>query len=350
MRKTALIAGATGATAKRLVDVLLADADWSVIGVSRNPPASSGRLSYVAAELLDATGCKRALAECGGVTHVFYTARAKFGEGGVESVEDNAAMLRNVLDAIEPAARGLAHVHLVEGGKYYGQHLGPYPTPTREEDPRHMPPNFYYEQQDLLVERQRGRSWTWSASRPNLICDFAPERARNLVSLIGAYAALCAELDVPFDFPGRPGCWNALTEVTDATHFAHAMAFMATSPAAANEAFNITNGDLFRWKHLWPRLAAYFSVKPGVVRTLTLADWMKDKEPVWQRIVQRHALKASRLSDLAVWDFGDFVWRQDYDVVSSLTKLRSAGFHAVVETEEMFLTHLTRYREAKILP
>ena len=157
MRKTALIAGATGATAKRLVEVLLADPDWSVVGVSRNPPASAERLTYIAADLLDPALSRHALAECSGVTHVFYTARAKFGEGGVESVEDNAAMLRNVLDTIEPVARGLVHVHLVEGGKYYGQHLGPYPTPTHEDDPRHMPPNFYYDQQDLLVERQRGK-------------------------------------------------------------------------------------------------------------------------------------------------------------------------------------------------
>jgi nucleoside-diphosphate-sugar epimerase len=350
MPKTALIAGATGATAKRLVEVLLADRDWSVIGVSRRPPPSSERLTYVAADLLDAQSCRRSLTGCAGVTHIFYTARAKFGEGGLESVEDNVAMLRNVLDAVEPAARGLQHVHLVQGGKYYGLHLGSYPTPAREDDPRHMPPNFYYDQQDLLVARQRGKAWSWSASRPNLICDFAPERARNLVSLIGAYAALCAELDVPFDFPGRPGCWNALTEVTDATHLAHAMVFMATAPAAANETFNTTNGDLFRWKRLWPRLGAYFGLRSGEVRTLTLADWMMDKEPIWQRIVERHGLKASRLSDLAVWDFGDFVWRQDYDVVSSMTKLRQAGFHAVVDSEEMFLNHLRRYREAKLLP
>jgi nucleoside-diphosphate-sugar epimerase len=348
--KTALIAGATGATAKRLVEVLLADRDWSVIGISRNPPPSSERLTYIAGNLLDAQSCQHSLAGCAGVTHIFYTARAKFGEGGLESVEDNVAMLRNVLDALELVAHGLQHVHLVQGGKYYGLHLGPYPTPAREDDARHMPPNFYYDQQDLLVERQRGKAWNWSASRPNLICDFAPERARNLVSLLGAYGALCAELDVPFDFPGRSGCWNALTEVTDATHLAHAMVFVATAPAAANEAFNITNGDLFRWKRLWPRLAAYFGVTPGEVRTLTLADWMKDKEPVWRRIVQRHGLKPSRLGDLAVWDFGDFVWRQDYDVVSSMTKLRQAGFHAVVDSEEMFLMHLARYRAAKFLP
>ncbi len=350
MPKTALIAGATGATAKRLVEVLLADTDWSVIGICRNPPASADRLRFIAADLLNAEGCARALSDCRAVTHVFYTARAKFGEGGLESVEENAAMLRNVVEAVERVAPGLQHVHLVQGGKYYGQHLGPYPTPTREDDPRHMPPNFYYDQQDFLVARQRGKAWTWSASRPNLICDFAPERARNLVSLIGAYAAICAELDVPFDFPGRMGCWNALTEVTDATHFAHAMMFLATAPAAANTAFNVTNGDLFRWRRLWPRLAAHLGVKLSDVRTLPLAEWMADKEPVWQRIVQRHGLKPARLEELAVWSFGDFVWRQDYDVVSSTTKLRRAGFHAAVDSEEMFLTLLARYRDARILP
>src|SRR5206468_9819278 len=54
------------------------------------------------------------------VTHVFYTARAQHGETGVESVEDNVAMLRNLLDAIEPVAE-LAHIHLVQGTKYYGR-------------------------------------------------------------------------------------------------------------------------------------------------------------------------------------------------------------------------------------
>ena len=40
----------------------------------------------------------------------------------------------------------------MQGSKWYGNHLGPYLTPARETDPRHMPPNFYYDQQDFLIK------------------------------------------------------------------------------------------------------------------------------------------------------------------------------------------------------
>ena len=223
---------------------------------------------------------------------MFYSARAKFGEGGVESVDDNVAMLRNVLDAAEASCPDLAHVHLVEGGKWYGQHLGAYPTPAKEDDERHIPPNFYYDQEDLLRSRQAGKRWSWSASRPNVICDFAPGRARNIISIVGAYAAICRELGVRLDFPGHPDQFRSLTEVTDAGLLARGLAFMATAPACRNQAFNITNGDVFRWQRLWPRIAEAFEMAPGVVRTITLADWMRDKDTVWQRIVEKHGLAA----------------------------------------------------------
>lgn len=349
MSKIALVAGATGATAKRLVEVLLAS-DWNVIGVSRNPPAGTGRLTYIAADLLDAAGAAQALGDCRSVTHVFYTGRARFAEGGVESVDDNVAMLRNTLDAIEPIAKGLAHVHLVQGGKYYGQHLGPFPTPAREDDPRHMPPNFYYDQQDLLMGRQRGHRWTWSASRPDFVCDFAPERARNIIPVLGAYAAIACELGVPFDFPGLSGCFEAVKQATDGTQLAHAMIFIASTPGCTNAAFNVTNGDVFRWSRLWPRLADFFGLPQGQIRSVKLADWMADKEPVWQRIVEKHGLKRQKLSDVASWQFADFQWSQDYDVISNVNRLREAGFNELVDTEDMFLGQLARYRAEKFLP
>jgi nucleoside-diphosphate-sugar epimerase len=350
--RTALVAGATGACAKRLVEVLLADPEWTVVGLARNAPPgrASQRLGFVRADLLDAGSTARALATCPGITHVFYTARAKHGEGGLESVDENTAMLRHLLDALALAAPHLQHVHLVEGGKYYGLHLGPYATPAREDDPRPSVPNFYYDQEDLLRARQQGQRWTWSASRPNVICDFAPERARNLIPLVGAYAAILSELSEPLHFPGRLGCWEALTEVTDATHLARAMVFIATEPRAANQAFNVSNGDLFRWKRLWPRLAGHFGMAVGEVRPMLLADAMADKDAVWQRVVRRHGLARSRLDEVVVWGFGDFLFRQDYDVVSSLTRLRQAGFHDLVDTETMFRAHLSRYRDARRLP
>jgi nucleoside-diphosphate-sugar epimerase len=350
MNKTVLIAGAGGAASKRLIETLLADPNWSVIALARSPRTSDGGLTAVSADLLDRAACARALASHTGVTHIFYTARAKHGETGVESVEENVAMLRNVLDAVEPVARGLEHVHLVQGTKYYGMHLGPFRTPADENDPRHPPPNFYYDQQDLLVERQHGQRWNWSASRPTFIYDFAPERARNAVSVIGAYAAIVRELGEPLDFPGSPAAFDAQRDMTDASLLARAMAFIATTPGCANQAFNVNNGDLFRWRRLWPKIAEHFGMPTGRVRPMKLSDWIKDKQPAWANVVRRYGLAQSHVDDIADWHFADFHWAHGYDICSSPAKLHATGFCETLDSEETFLRYLLGYRQAKILP
>jgi nucleoside-diphosphate-sugar epimerase len=348
--KVALIAGAGGAASKRLIEVLLADPDWSVVGLARTPRKSTDRMRWIAADLFDRDGCRRALAGQTAVTHIFYTARAKHGETGVESVPDNVAMLRNLIDAIEPAAAGLAHIHLVQGTKYYGMHLGPFRTPAREDDPRPDFPNFYYDQQDLLAERARGKAWAWSASRPTFIYDFAPERARNAVAVIGAYAALCRELSLPFDFPGSAAAFDAQRDLTDASLLARAMTFMAVTPACRNEAFNVNNGDVVTWRTLWPRIAGFFGIAAGGVQPCSLHAWSRDKQPAWDAIVRQHGLKLTSLDSVADWAFADFHWAQSYDVVSSPDKLRRAGFSETIDSEDMLLAHLQRYRDAKVLP
>ena len=309
--RIAVIAGATGAASKRLVEGLIADPAWRVVGLSRNPPKSENpRLTYMAADLTDPASTKAALARTPDATHLFYTARAKFTDAslGVEDVEGNATMVRNLVDGAEAACKGLQHVHLVEGTKWYGMHLGAFPTPAREDDPRHMPPNFYYAQEDLLIERQKGRKWTWSSSRPGFLYDFAPERPRNLIAIIGAWAAMCQEAGMPLDFPGKPKCYDALFEATDATQLARGIKWMVTSEKAHNQAYNLMDGTLFRWNRLWPRIARLYGLETGVVRPLQLTRWMADKEPMWQRIVKRLTLKPSRIEDVAVWGFGDFCW------------------------------------------
>ena len=48
------------------------------------------------------------------------------------------------------------------GIKYYGCHWGPPKTPFREDDSRHLPPNYYYPAEDYLIERvSSGAAWTW---------------------------------------------------------------------------------------------------------------------------------------------------------------------------------------------
>ena len=349
MSKTALIAGAGGAASKRLIEVLLADPDWSVIALARSPRASNGRLTSISADLFDRAACARALTAQRSITHVFYTARAKHGETGVESIEDNVAMLRNVLDAVEPVAASLEHVHLVQGTKYYGMHLGPFRTPAREHDPR-IGSNFYYDQQDLLVERSRSQPWAWSASRPTFIYDFAPERARNAVAVIGAYAALCRETGQPFDFPGSAASFDAQRDLTDASLLARAMKYIAVTAACRNQAFNVTNGDVVSWRTLWPAIAAHFGLAAGDARPFSLNEWARDKQPVWADIVRRYGLAETKLDEVADWAFADFHWSQGYDVVSDTARLHAAGFTEMLDSKAMMLAHLQRYREAKILP
>lgn len=346
----ALIAGATGAAASRLTALIAATPGWQVVGLCRNPPAEPppGKVRYIGTDFTSLDSCRAAVAGAGAVTHLVYSARAPFGEGGVEDVPANVLLLRNVLDAADIPS--LRHVHLLEGGKWYGLHIGPMRSPTREDDPRHMPPNFYYDQQDLLTERRQGKGWSWSASRPQYLVDVAPGRARNLITVVGAYAAICRELGVAFDFPGAPGAFTALSEITDCSVLARFVFWCMTEPNAADRAFNITNGDLFRWSSLWPRLADYFGLRPGIVRPMKLERWMADKGPVWHRIAERHGLRYADLADVALWPYGDFVWNIDWDIVSSMTRARQAGFHEVEDTEDQFLRHLDAYRALKVLP
>src|SRR5688572_29973616 len=113
MSKVALIAGATGAAATRLVEELVRY-DWRVVGVSRKTPEDKGggQVSYVPADLMDTSGLKQALSPYRDITHLFFTARASHEETGVEPVEDNVALLRNSLDAVEAVSKVLEHVHI----------------------------------------------------------------------------------------------------------------------------------------------------------------------------------------------------------------------------------------------
>jgi nucleoside-diphosphate-sugar epimerase len=339
--RTLLVAGATGAAASRLVALAAGTPGWQVLGLCRTKRPDAPGVRYLAVDLADPAAAPQ------GVSHAVYAARAAFGEGGVEDVPANLAMLDALIDAAEGPA--LRHIHLVEGTKWYGMHIGPYPTPAMEDDPRHLPPNFYYDQQDRLAARAAAGGWGWSASRPGFIVDVAPGRARNLASTLGAYAALCRELGCALDFPGSPAAFASLNEVTDATLLGRAVFWMLDAPAARGQAFNVTNGDVFRWQRLWPRLAAAFALPCGIVRPMKLAAWMADKAPVWGRLRARHGLELP-LEAVARWDFADFVFGLEHDLFASTTRLRQAGFAACLDTPSHLLGQIAAYRAARILP
>ena len=345
----AVIAGMTGAVGSAIARELASTGGWTVAGLSRNAPTDPiDGVEYVQTDLSDADRCRQALARLGEATHLFYCARATHQEQTLEDAATNVALLDNVLGAAE---RGpLRHVHLVQGGKVYGVHVGPFPTPAREDDPRAVIENFNYDQEDLLRRRSGDRPWTWSASRPNTLLHFSPAIARNLVSSLGAYAAISRELGCALDFPGPEGAYRSLTQVTSIELLARAMAWMATEPACANEAFNVTNGDVFRWSRLWPRIADAFDMACGSVRPLRLAVVMQGKEAVWDRIRERYRLAPRLLSEVANWGYLDATLERTWDEILSTNKSRTFGFHDWEDSEERLLALIGEYRSAKILP
>jgi len=348
-RKVALIAGARGVSGLNLARHLLTRPDWEVIAVCRSRPDLDGTFRHVAADLEDPCDAREKLASCGDVTHVFHCAYKLVANRG-EEASVNLRMLVNLMDGIEPVAPGLAHVNLVHGTKWYGSHLGAYKTPAREDDPRLMPPIFYYDQQDHIALRQQGKHWTWSTLRPHTIFGFSLNAPQNLMMLLAAYAVISKELGLPLRFPGTPQCYRSIKQATEADLLARAMVWVATEPSCANNAFNLTNGDLFRWEYVWPKIARFFGMEPGGVFPIRLTEFMADKGPLWDKIVRKHGLKPLGFEALGQWAFGDNILARDMDDISSMTKARQFGFHDVVDSETMFLDYFRRFQAERIIP
>jgi nucleoside-diphosphate-sugar epimerase len=348
-RYRAVVAGASGVVGLRLAETLAQDADWKVIGLSRRAPENSA-FKTIAVDLTDAADCKQQLGTLTDTTHIFYAARYDHKTTAPEPIDLNTNMLRNLVDVIEPGAKNLQHIHMVQGSKYYGS-LKPYKTPALESDPR-VPnnDNFYYAQEDFLIERERGKRWSWSASRPHAICDFSTGFARALGMLIAVYANICKELGETLTFPGTEGNYNALYQCTEASLLARAMRWMSTEPRCANHSFNITNGDVIRWKNLWPVFADYFGMKPGGVKTMRLGQEMPGKAAVWACIIEKYCLKTNTYDKLVVWPYGDFVFGPTFDIASSTIKARQFGFHECMDTERMFIDLFDYYRREKVIP
>ncbi|MFC4099687.1 SDR family oxidoreductase [Paenibacillus xanthanilyticus] len=349
LRKTALIVGANGVIGRNLIDYLEGLPDWNVIGVSRRGGEARGHIRYIAADLLDEKDTQRKLGGLTEVTHIFYAAYQD-RPSWAELVAPNLAMLVNVVNAVEPAARQLKHISLMQGYKVYGAHLGPFKTPARETDAPHMPPEFNVDQQQFLERRQPGSSWTWSAIRPSVVGGIALGNPMNLAMVIAVYASISKELGIPLRFPGKPGAYHSLMEMTDAGLLARATVWAATDERCANQAFNIANGDLFRWDEMWPKIARFFELETAPPLPMSLATVMADKEPLWDHMVEKHGLAANRYKDVSSWAFGDFAFSWDYDFFADGSKARRFGFHEFIDTEAMFLDIFTEMRRLRLIP
>jgi nucleoside-diphosphate-sugar epimerase len=287
----ALIVGSSGIVGSATA-ALLAREGWDVFGLARKPVAQPG-MTPVAADLQDPASLGIALANVK-PSHLFIATWSRQANEA-ENIRVNAAMVRNLFDALRPAGT-LRHTALVTGLKHY---LGPFEaygqgvlpaTPFREEQERLDVANFYYAQEDELFLAAARDGFHWSVHRPHTIIGKAVGNAMNMGTTLAVYASICKETGRPFRFPGSQTQWDSLTDMTDAGLLARHVLWAATAPAAADQAFNVVNGDIFRWKWMWPHIAGWFGIEAvpfdGVIRPLEAQ--MADDAALWRDMAARY--------------------------------------------------------------
>lgn len=355
--KQVLIAGASGLVGRGAIRAFAKDGE--VIAVSRRPPEGVDPVRFVAADLFDEKSCRETFSQMTEVTHLVFTALYE-KEGGLlaswldpEQIERNALMLRNLFEPLSAAAKNLRHVTLLQGTKAYGAHVRPLPLPAREDrDELKSQPNFYWNQEDYLREKQRGAQWTFTIMRPQIIFGDALGAAMNPIAAFGLYGALLKEKGEPLHYPGGAG---NVFEGVDADLVGRAIRWAGESDAARNQAFNITNGDVMVWRNVWPAIADALGMKVGEDRPALLARTLPPRAGEWDKIRKTYDLKAPDLMAFAgkSLDYVDLLMAGDavrLPILVSTVKLRRAGFTEMLDSEVMLKDAIAAMQARKLLP
>lgn len=371
-----LIVGVTGMVGSRLAEILPRDdiprGPWKVYGVARRPnsPNYHKDIQYIQCDLLDRDQTMVKLSALTDVTHVFWVI-TNAGRG-IKQADLDCKMLANVLDSLIPNAPNLEHVCLQTGTEHY---LGSHDISAMDmvsdlhEGPFHegLPrlkncSNFdYYKLEDVLFEKLGTESdikISWSIHRPAVtLLGFSPSSSSsmNLLVSLAVYAAICKKEGTQFRFPGNSITWEGLSDASDAELVAEQQIWACVKAKGKNQAFNVTNGDVFRWKRLWAVLAEKLEVETGDYdgRGFSMAEEMKNKRGVWEEIVKEKGLVESRLEELweQWWSYVDSVLNGNLKKgVSSMNKSKEYGFLGFRNTESSCLEWIDMLKTHKIIP
>jgi len=352
--KTAIIFGVTGIAGRAIAERLLSDGKWQVIGVSRTPPEDLPGIEHISVDLVDGAATRDAL-EGVRAEHLYFTTWTRNATES-ENCRVNGLMLQNALESIAVAG-SLRHAALMTGLKHYLGSFEKYAeteidTPFTEDMPRLPGDNFYYTQEDVLFAASDKYGFTWSVARPHTVIGYAPGNVMNLGTSLAVYATLAKETGLPFLFPGSPQQHNGLVDVTDARLLAQHLIWEANTPAAANTAFNVVNGDYFRWRKMWGRLAGYFDlpVAPYPGKATPLATLLKDVGPEWDAIVRRLGLKPNPVDRIAPFWHVDLDFGREQETIADMGLSRERGFLGYQRTTNSFFDLFDRLRAERIIP
>jgi nucleoside-diphosphate-sugar epimerase len=353
---TVVVAGASGLVGAAAVESF-ANAGWRVIAVSRRAPEVDVEYLHLPVDLQDAGSVRAAAGSLGEATHLVYAAvheqpRLVRGWRDPDQMRTNLRMLQGMLSALERAP--LQHVTLLQGTKAYGVHLHPIRIPARERYPRDPHENFYWLQEDHLREVAGERGLRWTILRPQLVVGPTYGVAMNLPPVIGAYAAICRATGTPFGFPGGA---PYVTEAVDVRLVADAALWAATEPRSWDQHFNLTNGEVFEWRDLWPALADELGIECAPDEPRRLTDFFAGHAATWDRIVAERGLRRLTLDEVlgkshhyADFHFAAGAEQPPPPAFVSTVKIREAGFGAAYDTELSFRHWLRVLIDRKVLP
>jgi hypothetical protein len=140
--------------------------------------------------------------------------------------------------------------------------------------------------------------------------------------------------------------------MTDARLLARHLEWAATTQSARNQAFNVVNGDVFRWSWMWQQLAGYFDLEaapfPGSGTPLELQ--MQDAAPLWTELASKYGLAEPSLQRLTSPWHTDADLGRPVEVLTDMTKSRKLGFLDYQSTRDSFFDLFDRMRQAALIP
>ena len=353
-----LIVGASGLVGSAAANAFCA-AGWPVVTASRRfPEWVSGPVSHVTLDLEQASSLDQLTALHPDITHLVYTAVFELpglvqGWSDPHQISRNGRMFEGLMRRLIANTR-LCHVTLLQGTKAYGGAVRPMRIPARESQPRVEHPNFYWLQEDCLLKSAEDHDLTYTILRPQLIVGPNQGVVMNLPPVIGAYAALRQFEGQPFSFPGG-AAW--VWEAVDVRLVGDACVWAATSQQAKNQTFNLTNGEVFSFRDLWPAMADTLGVPLGPDEPLDLVTYFASRQAEWADLALKHQLVTPSLEALLgeSHHYANLCFAVGAEVspppaLVSTVKVKQAGFTDTYNTEESFCHWLRVLQDRSVLP
>jgi nucleoside-diphosphate-sugar epimerase len=356
-RKVA-VAGASGLIGQAALNRFVS-AGYDVVGMARRTPIVTEGATTVWLDLMDADACRPVIPQHAAPYELPGLVPGWFDE---DAIERNATMFRYLSEAIEAAGCPLEHVSLMHGTKAYRLHawieVTPEMIPPRERLPCVEHRNFYFEQERHLQNRQAKRGFGLAVYRPTVVYGVSVGNNMNPLLPILVYAVLLRDSGEPLHRPWAADRPARLQEAVDADLIAEALLWAADSQDAPNETFNLTNGDAFIWEGVWPAIGRALGTEAGEHRPISFTDDLRARSKEWANVVDCHGLAASRgprrvrrfqLPGVRGHHRGRLQWRTA-GPRKQHPQSASGGFHACVDTKDMFIGQIARLQAIKMIP